>query len=64
MAKHKLSSDTTEGVLLTLKSELWQSLGKYLEKDLLVLLTLKSELWQSSGDAKHYAPLSVAHIEI
>ena len=52
MAKLLSSPPKNYIVLLTLKSELWQSL-LYEEMNFLeVLLTLKSELWQSFKDGK------------
>ena len=47
MAKHSVATLRKGDVLLTLKSELWQSRpGLEVVLDV-VLLTLKSELWQS-----------------
>ena len=47
MAKQMRGEFVDVGVLLTLKSELWQSCEKFACNLVEVLLTLKSELWQS-----------------
>ena len=49
MAKPICTASASVSVLLTLKSELWQSHGRRAVAVQRVLLTLKSELWQSGA---------------
>ena len=54
MAKPVASANHQQPVLLTLKSELWQSRRRDRRVRRAVLLTLKSELWQSYLCSFHY----------
>ena len=54
MAKHEFRAAPWLSGLLTLKSELWQSVRDGVPYAILGLLTLKSELWQSAAERRDF----------